>query len=211
MLPGIVAASRGRTYVGDDTVLLMRFERNLSDEKGHVFAPMGNVQFRSGHTGEAMFLQSGDSGAVEVAASDTLNLPGDFSIELWLKPEVIIPSAGCALISRFTTSANSRGWQIYLYPNGRVGFYQYSLSGSYPIGASGPDLRDGNWHHVRVDRTGADLRMFVDGVLVGASVTATDFTSHDARLSIGFQAQGIARYPFRGGIDEVRIRRARNP
>ena len=111
-----------------------------------------------------------------------------------------------AFITRFQSGASAgSGWQIYLENTGRLSFYQYVSGGSYPIRGVGPDVRDGNWHHVAVTREVGLLRMFVDGVLVGTGASSVSYTSTITLLSVGYQVQGSARYPFRGGIDEVRI------
>ena len=46
--------------------------------------------------------------------------------------------------------------------------------------------------------------MFVDGVLVGTGSSSVSYT-YTTLLSVGYQVYGLGRYPFRGGIDEVRI------
>ena len=187
----------------DKVVSLLHFDEDFSDVKGGAFQAEGIVTFQPGKFDHGMFLTSGDSGVVEIAPRAELDLPADFTIEGWM-----MPTAGTsgAFISRFESrSMAGVGWQIYLESNGRLSFYHYAPGSSYPISEVGPDVRDGNWHHVAVTREADLLRMFVDGVLVGTGSSSVSYTSTTALLSVGYQAQGAARYPFRGGIDEVRI------
>ena len=182
--------------------LLMRFDGNVTDVKGGAFSTAGTVSFGAGRFNQAMQLTTGDSGAVEQAARSELDLPADFTIEGWMKPA---PGSSGAFISRFEVDSRGTGWQIYLESNGKLSFYHYARGGTYPISGVGPDVRDGNWHHVAVTRVGTVVRMFVDGVLVGTGTSTANYTATICKLSIGYQVQGYARYPFRGGIDEVRI------
>lgn len=207
MIPGIVA-SRIRSAGGSgndpywqNVVLLMHFEESIVDQKGGIYAIAGTIGYGDGRFGKCLQLSTGDSGVVASAVSTNTNLPGDFTIEAWIKPT----AGNGAVLNRFDVDSRGTGWQIYLDSNGKLSFYHYSGAGSYPIPSAGPDLRDGNWHHVAATRTGTTVRLFVDGVLVGTGHTGISYTSTIARLSIGYQVQGMARYPFRGGIDDVRI------
>ncbi len=187
----------------DKVALLLHFDEDFSDVNGGAFQAAGMVTFQPGKFNQGIFLTSGDSGAVEMAPSVALDLPADFAIEGWMMPAA---DTSGAFITRFQSGASAgSGWQIYLENTGRLSFYQYVSGGSYPIRGVGPDVRDGNWHHVAVTREAGLLRMFVDGVLVGTGSSSASYTSTIARLSVGYQVQGSARYPFRGGIDEVRI------
>ena len=181
----------------DAVVLLMHFDGNVVDERGGIFNEAGTVSYATGRFGQAMNLTTGDSGAVESAVRTTLDLPGDFTAEGWMQPT----GAG-VFINRFDLTGGP-GWQIELLASGKLSFWQYP--GGYIIHAVGPNVMDGLWHHVAATREGSTLRMFVDGVLVGTVTTSANYTSTVARLSVGYQAQGSARYPMRGSFDEVRI------
>ena len=186
----------------DKVALLLHFDEDFSDVKGGAFRAAGTFAYQPGKFNQAIFLTSGDSGVAEPAPRAELDLPADFTIEGWM-----MPTAGDgAFISRFHSGSNAGvGWQIYLDSNGRLSFYHYAPGASFPISMVGPDVRDGNWHHVAVTREAGLLRMFVDGVLVGTGASSVSYTSTITLLSVGYQVQGSARYPFRGGIDEVRI------
>lgn len=187
----------------DKVALLLHFDEDFSDIKGGAFQAAGTVTFQPGKFDHGIFLTSGNSGVVETAPRVALDLPADFAIEGWM-----MPTAGTSgtFITRFQSGAGAgAGWQIYLESTGQLSFYQYVAGGSYPIRNVGPDVRDGNWHHVAVTREAAILRMFVDGVLVGTGSSSASYTSAIALLSVGYQVQGDARYPLRGGIDEIRI------
>ncbi len=186
----------------DNVALLLRFDGDVTDFKGGAFNAAGTVTYQQGRFNQGMLLVSGNLGVVEPAPRSELDLPDDFTIEGWMKPA---PGSSGAFLSRFEVSVLGAGWQLYLESNGQLSFYQYAAGGAYPIRKVGPDVRDGNWHHVATTRVGGVVRMFVDGVLVGTGSSTVKYTSSINLLSVGYQAQGGARYPFLGGIDEVRI------
>lgn len=189
-------------------VLLMHLDGNNIDVKGHTFTDVGTVGYAAGKFGNALTLATGDSGlSSAISQADFAFGTSDFTIEGWIK--LASGFAGGAMISQFDVGATP-GWQIYVTNLGVPQFYHYVGGGSYPINPTGVDLRDGNWHHIAVSRSGTTLRMFVDGVMpTGGSVTnSANYGSSGLYLSIGYQRQGSARYPFRGGIDDVRLTKA---
>lgn len=209
MIPGITASRRRTAQVPGEldpywqnVTLLMHFEDSIADQKGGNYSAAGTIGYAAGKFGRCLQLSTGDSGVVQPAVTTDLDLPGGFTIEGWMKPNA--GSSG-AFINRFEVAAAGTGWQIYLETNGRLTFYHYSNGGSSLIYAAGSDVRDGQWHHVAVTRQGSTLRMFADGVLIGTGTSSANYTSTVARLSIGYQVQGDSRYPFKGGIDDVRI------
>lgn len=209
MIPGIIA-SRWRTAqvpgerdpYWENVTLLMHFEDSITDQKGGNYSAAGTIGYASGKFGRCLQLSTGDSGVVEPAVTTAMDLPGDFTIEGWMKPDA--GSSG-AFVNRFEVATTGTGWQIYLETNGRLTFYHFNNGGSSLIYAVGSDVRDGQWHHVATARQGSMLRMFADGVLIGAGTSSANYTSSVARLSIGYQVQGNSRYLFRGSIDDVRI------
>lgn len=205
MIPGITASLRrvSRLPSGDDpywenVVLLAHFDGDAVDVKGGTLSPVGTIGFTAGKFGQGMRLATGNSGAAEPAARAALDLPSDFTVEGWANLD---STATGAFINRFDSTGN--GWQIYVETTGKLSFWQYV--GGNLLYNMGVDIRDGAWHHIAVSRQGQALRMFLDGAMIGSVNTASDFTSPTARISIGFQAQGGARYPLRGTIDDVRI------
>ena len=207
MIPGITASRRRISQPPGDkdpywanVTLLMHFDGNIVDVKGGAFDTAGTVGFAAGRFNQAMQLTSGDSGAVEPDVRTAMDLPADFTIEGWMQP-----TGSGVFINRFDTGGGGPGWQIELLSTGKLSFYQYANGGSYPISGVGPNVMDGQWHHVAVSRQGSTLRLFVDGVQAGTGASSANYTSNVARLSIGFQVQGNSRYPMRGLIDDVRI------
>jgi len=71
----------------------------------------------------------------------------------------------------FTDDGNPNGNDFYLNTAGALTFEGQAGSGSYspPV-----PLVDGSWHHVMLVHDGANLRLYVDGVVAGTSITSAN-------------------------------------
>ena len=192
----------GDTHISQ-VVSLLHMDGSARDVKGVSWTAAGTASYVAGLFGRALSLSSGDSGLVEPSVSPSLDLPGDFTAECWIKPSG--SASDQVILNRFNTDVGSSGWQITLSPNNKIYFYIYAsgIGGSTLITSTSITLNA--WHFVSVSRTSGNVKLFIDGVAVGSSTTSINFTSKTALFSIGFQAQGGGRYPFRGLIEEVRI------
>ncbi len=193
------------------------FEGDATDITGaHVSTIVGAVSSVSGEVGLALALETVPSGVAVSNAPDLNFGPGaDFSIEAWIKPETASTSYDVMDVvdKRSVLSDQSAvGYELYL-GSGRIAFQisDSSLSGPQLAGLTGPDLRDGAWHHVaasiqRASTTGGNL--YVDGVLI----STFDPTGHQGDLSTT-QPLLIGLHPsypavnanFKGAIDEVSL------
>lgn len=186
-----------------NVVALLRFNGDAVDLKGHAFSTTGAVDWVAGKFGQAMGTPSNDAeGVVATPSQSDFDLPGDFTVEMWLKVNSL--QGNQALASHFDVGAVN-GWQIYMNGNGTLSWYHYAGSGSYVVTGS-VDVRTNEFRHIAVSRVAGTMRMFIDGVQDGPSVNnVTEYGSFNLRLSIGYQAQGSYRYPFVGVIDEFRM------
>ena len=207
MIPGILAQRRraGGIVIGDpywdSVVLLARMNGSPANLKTMQFSNAGTVAWAAGKFGQAMSLSTGDSGAVANASTLDFALPGDFTIELFVKPTSRVDGA---LISHFDLGGASPGWQVYYTTSGKIEFYRYAGSGSYPARGN-VVLALGVFSHIAVVRSAGVVSIYVNGVLDATGTDAAAYGNNLLTMSIGYQLQGGARYPFRGEIDEVRI------
>ena len=176
----------------------------------------GGAGFGPGMVGEA-FLLAGIDGAfgsgVEVPDADSLDFGAgaDLSIDAWVLPD---PGKNIQDIvdKRLATLSQSVGYSFAL-DFGRLNLQLADSpfgSGFTNFGAGGPDLRDGEFHHVAVtvDRSSSTGgKFYVDGV----EVSTFDPTREPGDLSNG-EPLLIGKHPtpsfngaFRGTIDEVEI------
>lgn len=200
-IPGNSDASFG------SVTALLHLDGNGVDVRGHTFNDSGTVAYAAAKFGSGLNLTAGDSGLLTPTGITDFEFgTGDFTVESWVKTATTLPGAGCALAAMFDASPSGNGWEIYITNSGVPQWYQYvANTPTTVINATGTDLRSGTWRHLAVARVGTTLRMFVDGVVVGTVTNSANYTSSPFNLSIGYQHQGAARYPYRGQIDEFRI------
>ncbi|HTL56952.1 MAG TPA: LamG domain-containing protein [Candidatus Limnocylindrales bacterium] len=190
-------------------------EGNATDlAANHTGTIVGAVSPIPAEVGLGLALEDVPSGISVPDATDLNFGPGaDFSIEAWVRPETASTSYDVMNIvdKRLVTSDSSAvGYELYL-GGGRIAFEisDSPFKGVQLVGLTGPDLRDGSWHHVavtvhRASTTGGNL--YVDGALI----STFDPTGNQGDLS-NSQPLLIGLHPsyprlncnFKGGIDEV--------
>ncbi|MCX7599274.1 MAG: LamG domain-containing protein, partial [Armatimonadetes bacterium] len=82
------------------------------------------------------------------------------------------------------------GWRLtILYPQGRLGFEIGRPQGSFGVAAA--NMPDGAWHHVAATWDRREVRVYLDGLLVGRGEYAGDYTPPDpAIFRIGYANHG---------------------
>ena len=201
---GLVGWWRLENNGGDDTLL----------NPGVV---VGNPGFVPGEVGLAMNSPGARAGVV-VSNSASLNFgPGaDFCIEAWIRPVVASTSSGIMdIVDKRVTNpdlVHALGYVLSL-ADGRLAFQMCDSLSRTPlnVGPTGPDLRDGAWHHIAatIRRGAADGgTLYIDGV-PALTFDPTGYAGSLATsepLLIGLiPIYSIIDCDFRGGIDEVSV------
>jgi hypothetical protein len=183
---------------------------------GNAGTTQGGVSYGTGEVSQA-FIMDGTSGRVLVPGASSLNFgPGaDFSIEAWIQPVEAYTDWGVQEIAskRYAPNDSSAvGYELDLvYGQVCCQLAQEPLgSGMSTFGPAGPDLRDGNYHHVamtvsRSSHTGGNL--YVDGNPVwnfDPTSEAGDLSNSDP-FRIGNHSTPYRNCFFKGGIDEVSV------
>jgi hypothetical protein len=136
---------------------------------------------------------------VSIPNSPSINLgTDDFTLVAWIKAAISQPTYPQILSKRSTTND---GFLFGLWFNGKL--YMQIQGTNYPT-ATGPDLRDNNWHHVVAVRSGSTVTYYIDGANKG-SFTSTASMSSTHALWIGRDEPAPSTTPFNGLIDEVLI------
>ncbi|MDA3926965.1 MAG: right-handed parallel beta-helix repeat-containing protein [Kiritimatiellae bacterium] len=165
------------------------------------------AEWVKGGFGGAAFFDARAS-RIQVPDNDTLRFgTEDFSIELWMCPtQLEIDSKDKR--RRFMSKDNfpNTWWNLNITPEGRIRVEMVDDNKAGASGLSAGMISLNKWTHlaVVVDRTNAQIRFFIDGVLDSTRKISSSFTGSldvkDGSLSIGSNWQ-----PFIGMLDEIKI------
>jgi hypothetical protein len=167
----------------------------FTDVKGHTFTANGNAQIDTAQSkfGGASGLFDGSGDYLTVGDSSDWDLPGDFTLECWVRPSNVTGVKSVIGFPNFSTSwLGLNGNKIYT-----------NLNGSGNTGATA--ITANVWTHLAVVRSGSTVTMYVDGVAqtAAAFTYATGLTPPG--LMFGAVSTSGSVWPFAGHIDDLRI------
>lgn len=166
----------------------------IYDIKGNTWAMAGSAVIAD----NAMY--TGTSGIAGVYNSGGSLLAfglSDFEIGITVKL-VSIPSGGSALIDSFISAIHAGdGFQLYVYQDGRLSFYQKN-SPPNEVKTALPVVSTGVYTAIKAKRISGVIYLYVDDVLVVSGSMNVSFNSE--YTSIGYQNTdfGNGHYPSRG-------------
>ncbi len=188
-----------------------KLEGDTTDSAGaHNGSLVGSLEFASSEVSDGLLLSAKPAG-VTVSDAPALNFGSgvDFTLETWIQPQHANTSYSVMemLSKRLVSGGSTEGYEFCVV-NGQVVF-QMSATMNSPLSAgwTGPDLRDGVWHHVAVTvqrSSSSGGTIYVDG----EPIVAFDPTSQSGSLAtsapllIGEHPDPSLDCNFRGGIDE---------
>ncbi|BCH33114.1 hypothetical protein MesoLjLc_50440 [Mesorhizobium sp. L-8-10] len=177
----------------------------------HTMTAAGNAQVDTAVVkfGTGSLLCDGTGDWINIADSDDWYLPGEFTMEAWVRPDASTVTTR-AICGQWTNlNPNNSFYFYYVWSSSTAKSFRFLMS---PDGtaASAVGLTQANtnidqsvFHHVAVDRDASNVaRLYVDGVMV-ASATITGGANVTGNLRVGDRGSGTA--PWLGWIDELRI------
>ena len=176
-----------------------------------------DITYVQAKTGQGFDFDGGENSLIISNSPDlNFNAGQDFSIEGWVKP-LLPPPATTDDMMTILDKRNApnygehRGYELVIW-HGQ--FHFRMSSAAYGDGSdwisTGPDLRDGNFHHVAVTVARNDTdggKLYVDGQLIltfDPTNQSGDLTN-DAPLQIGKHSDPHYRCFFNGVIDTLAI------
>lgn len=153
----------------------------------------GNVQISTTDpkfgTGAILFDGSGD--AINYGASAAFAFgTGAYTIEFWMK-------STAATGTPLSQPVNTNGWG-FIFLSGTL-YIQLAYNSTNDITVAGAGFLNGSWNHVALCRSGTSVRLFLNGVQQGSTVTnSRDYTSQTIKV-------GSGPSDFNGRIDDLRI------
>jgi hypothetical protein len=123
---------------------------------------------------------------------------GDFTVEAWVYPGSQKNTYNCLL-----GGTTSGALVINLYGVGTSSQLKLNPYGSADIASISYTFTQDTWAHIAVAREGTSLRVFINGVQVGSTISnSTNFSA--SSTCIGANNNGAAQ-TFTGYIDDLRV------
>ena len=166
--------------------------------------------FASGQVDQAFSLD-GVNDYVLVPDSASLDLTDQFTLDAWINPSSLHNDAGNSgrIISKLGGAGGNNGYQFGIRDNNGELFCEFNAAGEpYATNQVIVDLPSaipvGQWSHVVCTYDNADLKIYVDGVLVGTQpIGAKSVVNSASNLRIGSNDNNGSF--FHGLIDEVEV------
>ena len=183
------------------------FEGDFTDSAGmNDGTPQGDAKIvTDAERGQVLELD-GNGDYVEVPNSPSLNITGNqITLAAWVwhddvsgSPEIII-----AKVFNNTTHSNPYfSYGLHILTNGQPRVWLRLAGNTYAPGTT--NLQSMKWHHLAGVYDGAQLLLYLDGVLVATNASASgNITGYDNPLRLGIN--GGLTEPMDGKMDDVRI------
>lgn len=202
-----------------NTELLTNFQdAGIYDRSGiNNLDTVGNAQIDTAvkkyGTGSIEFDGTGDY--LETPYDDVYEFgTGDFTVEGWINISTLPTGLYHAPLVSFggANSSNLSSWIFSYYANsgsGQLIFYRFDGTTETLLGRSWTPSAN-QWYHIAVSRNGTDLRLFVDGVQLGATFTSSlDYSAVGTQgLLVGHIRTGASgsTYSYLDGYaDDLRV------
>ncbi|MHB8971932.1 MAG: LamG domain-containing protein [Pirellulaceae bacterium] len=195
--------------VRDNVVADYPFDDNANDASGNGRAGTlyGKPSFTAGKVGQSIVLD-GEHDFVDCGPWPS-DLAGEFTIECWVKPAAIQNTCadlfgnhfhGALGIALEQDGGNTNQFAAH-YGAGGGG-----AGGGRWVSTRPVRLVADRWQHVAVVKTSEELRLFVNGILLGSVRDSAPVAASSQPFRIG-QSLGLDSRCFRGQIDAFRVHR----
>jgi len=192
--------------------LLMHGDGNITDSSSNNTSV---TSYGATSTGPAKFgsnslLFSGSSSYLIVPGSTVFSLPGDFTLETWVKftslSSAYNGAYGANIMSTYPGAGANPGWQFRINGSSsgydRVNIYTGTtdLNWSYAFSLN-------TWYHVAITRSGSSMKVFVNGSQAGSTITNSDDMSPTYNNNLWIGRLNLSTYEFQlyGLLDDIRI------
>lgn len=132
---------------------------------------------------------------------------GDFTVECWFYE--VATGAIRQIVGQHSTASTPNSSFLMLSDAGKVSFSAFYGSSAATV-ANAASHTVSAWHHVAGVRDGTNIRLYLDGVHIGAAAISTNTVNNSTlNLAIGTVMNDTTRdaggYDFNGYIDDLRI------
>jgi len=159
----------------------------------------GDAAWADGKFGKALSFDGTDD-HTSVLHNSVLSAPSRLTVQAWFKPHTVVPLYQQIVGKQVSCDE----YRLILYGNTIRGQI-YDASNEYTVNSAngGVYVTADVWHNVVMTYDNANLKLYVNGVLVDSTSLTITINPNIAPLYIAINS-GV-HFPFNGVIDEVRI------
>jgi len=173
--------------------------KTAKDSAGKNNGDIIDAEWTAGKVGKALKF-GGEGSFVDIPVSDSLNIDGSVTVELWVKHEGDEYKEWECILAK-----GDHAYRLHIRPGTFDFDFGVNTGGEFHDLVSGIKPEPGKWYHVAGTYDGTKSCIYVNGKL---AVSGTDWSgpidTNDLDLYIGDNSEATGRF-FRGVIDEVRI------
>lgn len=149
---------------------------------------------------EGVLVLDGRTACVSIDPAAALLPDGAFTVEAWVRAEDV--TGRRSIVAKTESSEYS-----LMAVDGKPSFFVWLDGGYARVDAATPLLQPGRWHHVAGTFDGTELRLSVDGAIVGTTKASGRRKTNVLPLLVGADPapNGKTSTFFAGCIDEVRL------
>lgn len=159
----------------------------------------GGIQFANlddGENGITDYNLWADDARFSLLGGEMENAAAHFAVDFWLRTA---QTYGMCLFDLNNASYSLA--QAYLNASGQVVF---AIAGGKSI-TSTVSVNDGAWRHIECQKSGATIRLFIDGVLAASRDDVTTIAGMDStQMRVGYSSEAV-QSALTGDIDELRV------
>lgn len=169
---------------------------------------IGGSYVSPGEVGDA-FTFSGSGTDYVIIPPNSLLEPQNITVDAWVKANDSPGQFKYIVAKGGNTCAGGSSYALYTGANGGLLFYVYDGNNFVLSPDYGPSVWDNQWHHVAGTYDGLNVKLFVDGNLIGSTATnlIINYSLHDNNLLFGIylDCNTNQNFAFKGDVDEIEI------
>ena len=182
-----------------------------SSTSGHTIVTTGNAKISTTYSvfGTSSAYFDGTRDLLSVTSSAFNFTTEDFTIECWIKTtDNDYDSNAPHIVSMWDHGNAKRSWTIQMYSGNLTAYLSTGGGSPYTALESSLEVTNNQWHHVALCRSGATVRLFLNGVVGVASSVGSSYGlySDGNKISIGSDTSN-GDLDYIGWIDDLRIYR----
>ena len=132
----------------------------------------------------------------------------DFTLEAFIQPTSTMMSNYCFLLGHYGGPGGPY-MMLQFSPSSNLLYFYTGNGAGHPFYYTAGDIVAGQWHHIAINRVSGSLRLFLDGVQKGSTIssstTAWDNNQFDINIAGNDSSYSGSLYSFDGYISNVRM------